>query len=289
MTSPKIGRPLGVQLFSVLAELHADLDATLAGLRDLGFTHVETAGLVGRTPRMLREALDRAGLGCTSAHVPLEPLVPTGEPDLRSLDAVIDMAGVLGLERLVVPIFPLPARAGGQREGEHVLAYLFRAAQMIDADDWLVLADTLNAKAAALAGAGLTLAYHNHNVEFARFGDRTGYDLLVERTDPALVSFELDVGWVAAAGLDPAALLLRHPGRFSALHLKDVAPVAANASFQGHSTEVGAGMVDWRAVLAAADRIGVAQFYVEQEPPFPGPPLASLGRSIAFLQQIDRA
>lgn len=226
MTSPTTGRPLGVQLFSVLAELHADLDATLAGLRELGFTYVETAGLVGRTPRMLREALDRAGLGCTSAHVPLEPLMPTGEPDLRSLDAVIDMAGALGLEQFVVPLLPLPARAGGQREGEHVLAYLFRAAH---------------------------------------------------------------VGWVAAAGLDPAALLLRHPGRFSALHLKDVAPVAPNASFQGHSTEVGAGMVNWRAVLAAADRIGVAQFYVEQEPPFPGPPLASLGRSIAFLRQIDRA
>lgn len=289
MTSPKIGRPLGVQLFSVLAELHADFDATLTGLRDFGFTHVETAGLVGRTPRALRKALDRAGLGCTSAHVPLEPLVPTGEPDLRSLDAVIDMAGALGLKHLVVPIFPLPARAGGQRQGEHVLGYLFRAAQMIDADDWLALADTLNAKAAELAGAGLTLAYHNHNIEFARFGDRTGYDMLVERTDPALVSFELDVGWVAAAGLDPAALLLRHPGRFSAVHLKDVAPIAPNTHFQGHSTEVGAGIVDWRAVLAAADQIGVAQFYVEQEPPFPGPPLASLGRSIAFLQQIDRA
>ncbi|MCW6535964.1 hypothetical protein [Sphingomonas lycopersici] len=48
-------------------------------------------------------------------------------------------------------------------------------------------------------------------------------------------------------------------------------------------------MVDWRATLAAADRIGVAQFYVEQEPPFPGPPRGSLGRSIAFLQQINRA
>lgn len=57
MTSPTTGRPLGVQLFSVLAELHADLDATLAGLRELGFTHVETAGLVGRTPRIDRKSV----------------------------------------------------------------------------------------------------------------------------------------------------------------------------------------------------------------------------------------
>ena len=33
-----------------------------------------------------------------------------------------------------------------------------------------------------------------------KVGNRTGYDILVEESDPAAVSFELDVGWAAAGG-----------------------------------------------------------------------------------------
>jgi hypothetical protein len=35
---------------------------------------------------------------------------------------------------------------------------------------------------------------------------KIGYDVLLERTDAALVDFELDCGWAVAAGSSPIAL-----------------------------------------------------------------------------------
>src|SRR3546814_11022996 len=73
------------------------------------------------------------------------------------------------------------------------------------ADDWKRYAETLNKTAAALKPHGLRIAHHNHNLEFNPVGDTTGFDLIVEHTDHALVAFEIDTGWVAAAGHDPIA------------------------------------------------------------------------------------
>src|SRR3546814_10532471 len=91
------------------------------------------------------------------------------------------------------------------------------------ADDWKRYAETLNKTAAALKPHGLRIAHHNHNLEFNPVGDTTGFDLIVEHTDPALVAFEIDTGWVAAAGHDPIATLKRYPGRFRLIHMKDIA------------------------------------------------------------------
>ena len=53
------------------------------------------------------------------------------------------------------------------------------------------------------------------------------YDYLMSNTDPNLVKIELDVGWLATAGVDPVAYLRRHAGRVIACHLKDYDPTIA--------------------------------------------------------------
>ena len=59
--------------------------------------------------------------------------------------------------------------------------------------------------------AGLSFAYHNHNIEFRKIGDAVPYDLLLQQTDPALVQMEMDIGWVVAGGADPVAYLTKYP------------------------------------------------------------------------------
>src|SRR3546814_15715383 len=95
---------------------------------------------------------------------------------------------------------------------------------------------------------------------------------LVEHTDPALVAFEIDTGWVAAAGHDPIATLKRYPGRFRLIHMKDIASeTVPNYAFKQMPAIPGQGVLDWTALLPAAKAAGVTGWYVEQEGPFAGP------------------
>ena len=66
--------PLGVQLWSVNAEIQQDFDGTLRKLAALGYQRVESAGLHGHTPEAFRKGVEAAGLRCDSAHVSMPAL-----------------------------------------------------------------------------------------------------------------------------------------------------------------------------------------------------------------------
>jgi sugar phosphate isomerase/epimerase len=240
-----------------------------------------------RTAAELRAALDRAGLSCPSTHVPLQADAnggPTLAGDIGKLAA--DMHR-LGVEYVVVPILPVPERIGGPRQGEDALQYLIRAGTEMTADDWRRMAAQLNEKGAALKREGLALAYHNHNVEFTRQGAGTGYDLLLANTDPETVWFEMDVGWVAAAGIDAIPLLQAHPRRFRLMHVKDLkASTVPNTTFRMNPADVGSGSLDWKAILPVAYGVGVRDFYVEQEPPFTGPRMDAARADYVYLADL---
>src|SRR5690348_6326646 len=60
---------ISVQLYTLRDQLNAELAASLAQLRAIGYTRVEHAGFVGRTAAQFRGFLDAAGLKATSGHV----------------------------------------------------------------------------------------------------------------------------------------------------------------------------------------------------------------------------
>jgi sugar phosphate isomerase/epimerase len=194
----------------------------------------------------------------------------------------------MGIGTIVCPSFYIPDRFSLEPlAGEGIGKMLTRIGAAMTSDDWKWNADYLNAKGAALKRLGLQFAYHNHNFEFAPVGGSTGMALLLQATDPALVTFEMDVGWVAAAGVDSIALFDRYPGRFTAMHIKDIkASTRPNFSLQLDPCEVGQGVVDWKAVLAKAYAANVRQYYVEQEPPFSKPPLESVTMSFMYLNAL---
>ena len=111
--------------------------------------------------------------------------------------------------------------------------------------------------------------------------------ILMKETNPQLVSFEMDAGWVASAGIDPLTLLSQYPGRFSGMHIKDIkASTAANYAFKLDPTEVGQGTINWSRLLAKAYDANIRQFYVEQEQPFTKPPLEEAAACIEFLKGV---
>jgi sugar phosphate isomerase/epimerase len=278
---------VGLQLYTLGEAPYRDLDGTLDAVARIGYRAVEPVGLMKRTATELRAALDRAGLSCPSTHVPLQADGsggPTLAGDIGKLAA--DMHR-LGVEYVVVPIFPVPAHIGGPRPGEAGLDYLIRAGREMTADDWRRTAGQLNAKGAALQREGLRLAYHNHNVEFTKHGPGTAYDLLLANTDPEAVWFEMDVGWVAAAGVHPIRLLRAHRQRFRLMHVKDIkASTLPNNAFKMDPADVGSGTLDWKAILPAGYDAGVRHYYVEQEPPFAGPRMEAARADYEYLARL---
>lgn len=278
------GIPIGVQLYTLSPQLNADFAGTLAAVARVGYRSVETAGFHGRSGAQLRAAFDSAGLICRSAHVQAQQrgadLGLSG--DLGRLSAEMH---AIGVETVVMPIFVIPDRLAPA----HFTLETFRAAGLaMEADDWKRNADFLNEKARVLAANGLKTNYHNHNFEFRPLGSQSGFSILLERTDPALVSFELDAGWAAAAGLDPVALLAAHPQRFRQMHVKDIkASTVPNFEIRQDPVEVGGGSMDWKRILPAAYAAGVRRFYVEQEPPYVGDRLDVLATSYRYLATLD--
>lgn len=283
----RIGKPIGLQLYTLGDDIGRDLERVLAEVAAIGYRDIEVPRLLGRTPAEIRAAADAAGLRISCLHLPIGPLAMPGSFLLTNSDQQIaDALGALGASQAVVPMFKLPDDLT-LLPGESFQAMLARKLAAAGEDIWKRTADLLNERAAALKRLGITLGYHNHNIEFAAVGKRTGWDIIAAETDPSLVFFEVDLGWVAAAGLDPAAFLKRQSGRVRWVHVKDVkATTKPNHALHLDPAEVGAGWLDWRRILRAAEQAGVQHYYVEQEPPFAIPRMEAIRRSYAFLSAL---
>jgi sugar phosphate isomerase/epimerase len=278
--------PIGLQLYTLGEEPYRDLEGTLQTLARIGYRTVEPVALMKRTAMQLRAAIDRAGLSCPSTHVPLQSDGSGGPSLAGDIGPLAADMHRLGVEYVVVPIFSVPPRLR-PRPGEDGLHFLSRAGRQMNAQDWRHLAAQLNEKGAALRREGLKLAYHNHNVEFTRLGSGTAFDLLLGNTDPGLVWFEMDIGWVAAAGVDPLPLLRAHRDRFRLVHIKDLkASTVPNHAFRMDPADVGSGSLDWKRILPAAYEAGVRHYFVEQEPPFAEPRMTAVRADFQYLARL---
>jgi sugar phosphate isomerase/epimerase len=280
----RTGLPMGLQLYTLGDEPTKDLDAVLAAVCAAGYRDIELPSFYNRKPEEIGAALRRAGLAVSSVHIPAG-----GFREMKGLfmsspaSEIADALGAVGAKSAIAPIALFP-QMQKPLEGESGQATMARSFAAAGEDLWKRTAALLNQSAAALKPAGITVGYHNHNVEFAPIGNTTGWEILMREFDHDLVKLEIDVGWIAAAGLDPVAFMATVRGRAHYLHVKDVkASTKANHLLQMDPCEVGTGKQDWVRLLPAAYRAGVRHFYVEQEPPFAIPRLEAARRSAAYL------
>jgi sugar phosphate isomerase/epimerase len=243
---------IGVQLYTVRDVLQRDFEGTLARIARIGYQEVELAGYMGRTAAQVRDAVRRAGLSAPSAHVPLAAL---GE----GWDRVLDDARTVGHRYVVIPWLDEKDRP--------------------NLDAYRRIAERLNRAGEAAARAGLRLAYHNHDFEFAPMENRLPYDVLLESTDPGQVSFELDLYWITKGGQDPLAYFARWPGRFRMVHVKDSAGPPEH-----RMADVGAGTIDWGRIFKHRKEAGIEHCFVERDDP--PDPFASVAASYAYLHDL---
>jgi sugar phosphate isomerase/epimerase len=264
--------PCGVQLWTVAAELNADIPGTLKALKGIGYETVETAGLLGHTAKEFRALIEGAGLSCRSVHNSMIDLI--GDLDQKIEDAV-----GLGATWLVCASPKPPAPLDPKQDWVAGMI----AAMTLDA--WKYNADQLARMAPIVTKAGLKFAYHNHPMEFVNYNGTSGYDVLLNATDADHLRLEMDLGWVLAGGCDPVVTMKAYGSRIDLLHVKDMIKDPATAVGY-RSVEVGKGLIDWHGVFAAAHEIGVKGYFIEQEAPFIRPALQSLAISHEYVSKL---
>lgn len=222
----------GIQLYTVRSLLQQDVKGTLQLLAGLGYKQLEFAGLFGRPPAQVASWLTELGLSAPAGHVMLQPL-------LHDTNRVLDDALTLGHRYLVMPYLTETERSNG-------LA------------GYQKLAQQLNKVGDRCQVAGITLAYHNHDFEFALIDHTRPYDILLSQTEAKLVKMEIDFYWAAKMQVDVAALFQRYPGRFPLWHLKDMAA-------DGNFADLGKGGIDFAAARASAPLAGLQHAFVERD------------------------
>jgi sugar phosphate isomerase/epimerase len=265
---------LGLQIYALGNNVLHDLDGTFAKVKAAGYGAVEIFQFATFDAVKLNTQLARWGLTCPSAQSDLGP-----EVDLSKLADGLHTVGAdtCAFTALMPQILDEPFSWTSAEQRQNL--------SQRTAADWRRAADFLNEKGAALKQRGIKLAYHNHNFEFAPVGDTCGQDLLIKYTEPDAVYFQLDIGWAAAAGKDPAAVFSKDKGRYWSAHMKDIkASTPINYIFNMDNAVVGQGKLNWPKILAAAYHAGVRRYFVEHEDPNRTPEAIKASRE--FLSQV---
>lgn len=256
-------RKIGLQLYTLRNEMGKDAKGTLQKVGQLGYQAVETFGYGngkwwGMTPAELSGVLKDNGLTSPSGHTfPGGFLIKGGWED--NWKKAVDDSKALGQEYVVIPWLEPDLRNS--------------------ADNFKKLAAELNKAGAICKSAGMKLAYHNHDFEFAEVAGERPYHILLQETDAALVSYEMDIYWVKKGGQDPIELINAHPGRFQMWHVKDM-----DNTDKKFFTEVGNGTIDFKSIFAKAKESGLRHFFVEQDI-CPGNPMDSIAKSLAYIKK----
>ncbi len=237
-------KAIGMQLYTLKDVIGKDITGTIEKVANAGFKEVETYNFNpknnfwGLKPVAFKNLLDANGLTSPSGHFGFDDYLTSG--NLDELKPYIEASNVLGSKYLVAPWL-----------GEHLRK---------TADGYKRVTEKLNIAGEYCAKFNLSVGYHNHGFEFKKFGDTTGFDIMLTESDPNLVNFELDIYWAVFAGRNPLELFKKYPKRFKMWHIKDM-----SKTNRDHNTEIGNGIIDFKSIFKQATLAGTEHFYLEQE------------------------
>lgn len=237
--------------------------ATLQAISDLGYHSIEISQvpMTAENVAEMKRAKDELGMQFAAISAPLEAMMPGMEALATDYDKIVADARALDAKILRIPMLPFPA--------------------MASKDLLLHFVDVAAKYSTQLAGEGLSLVFHNHHAEFAKFDGRTIMQIIRDAAPD--LRYEVDVHWVQRAGVNPVSFLRDYAGMVDLIHLKDyrIAPLpveslellksgdmkAFQAAFSGivQFAEVGQGNLDFNAIIDAAIETGVQHMLVEQD------------------------
>ena len=242
-------KEIGIQLWSVHQAIDEDFEAAIKSVVNIGYKRLESYGYTdgkfyGRSPQELKKFLTDQNAQMTGSHIPLNLLESDDTAGWDFWKKATADAAELGCKWIVQP-------RGLLRRGASI-------------SDVLRIADQFNRCGEIAKSNGIKFSFHSWNDEFLEIEGQIPYVVLLENTDPGLVSFEVDTMMMFWGGHIPHEFARKFPGRFCAWHLKDVsAPTESNP--RGNNTEIGKGIIDFKSLFEAFEVAGTTDYYVEQE------------------------
>ena len=245
----------GIQLWTVKEDMMADAKGTLAKMASFGFKEIESyegpQGMFwGMGHKGFKSYIDDLGMKIVSSHC----------DNLTDFDKKSEQAAAIGMKYLICP------HKGPQKS----------------LDNYKAFADEFNVSGKIAKKHGIKFAYHNHDYSFIPMDGQMPQDVMMQGTDPSLVDFEMDIYWVNYANQDPIAWLKKYPNRFKLCHVKDLTKKVNNKQ---ESCVIGTGIIDFKKVLKAGAKYGLASFFVEQEEFTGTNPIDAAGLGAKYMQK----
>jgi sugar phosphate isomerase/epimerase len=246
---------IAAQLYTVreYCQTASDLAASARKIRAIGYPAVQLSGQGPVPPDEVVRIMDGEGLVICATHEPSPVILDEPERAIETL----------------------------QRLGCRLTAYAWpEGVDFGEAGSINTLVRKLDAAGARFRAAGITLGYHNHDIEFVRFGGAPVLEYIFAHTAPQNVVAELDTYWVQAGGGDCVEWCCRMRDRLPFLHLKDYGMGLDRKPF---FAEIGQGTLPFARIIAEAERSGCQWFIVEQDT-CPHDPFDSLRISFDYLK-----
>ncbi len=230
-------------------------EEVLRRLSEMGYRTVEPFTLSGSTAEQYAALLRGYGLKASGRHV-----------DVGAPESPVNITQILEENRVLGTTY----FGSGSTPRDHTTEA-----------QWTAYAQYLDTVGEQARTAGQTLMIHNHDWELATLGDgRTGFDILMQHTEPMNVVFQLDLYWATFAGADPVQLIEEYGNRIRLFHVKDLNPTLNN-----RIEIVGRGNIDFPSIFAAAGG-STRYFVVEHDPRFGDPtfnPFEAAQEGFAYL------
>jgi sugar phosphate isomerase/epimerase len=259
---------IGLQLYTIRDAMGTDVPGSLKKVSDIGYKYLELAGYAdgkfyGYVPDDFKKLVNDLGMEILSSHTQVEAQGIT----LDNAKKMAEDHAKLGVKYCLQPWVVEEARTT-------VASYQKMAA------DW-------NKVGAIMKENGIQFGYHNHNFEFNTVEGKIPYfDIFMKDLDKDLVTMEIDLFWTTKAGQNPVDIFKKYPGRFQLFHMKDMftkeAPFFTTEGVTDFAP-VGAGLINFKEILAAKQIAGMKYMIVEQDSTKDGKPFDAIKTSITNL------
>ncbi|TVR73250.1 MAG: sugar phosphate isomerase/epimerase [Marinilabiliales bacterium] len=231
-----------------------DWQEVFAATAGMGYTEIETGNYLGDSAQSFLSYLGSLGMKVVAGGAAFSE-------NMDEVNSSLDRLNALEVEYAV-------------------LYWPWFGGAPLSLDDCKISADLLNRIGEMCRSRGLTLCWHNHDLEFHATKEGViPFDYLMDNTDEQLVKCELDIYWTKKGGADPVETLRKYRGRYPLLHVKDMAP-GEEETFACP----GSGIIDFGTVLAEAVDQDIRHYFVEKDNVVDG--LACLESAATYLKSL---
>jgi len=243
---------IGVNFFGPKRKLYHDFEGTLERLKAAGFAAAEVCvAFAGNAepPKELNlnippEVIREMSGGIWSLDVAAQRIAAVRAHGLQVISVHV-MLGFSVEPQSLLDLLPTLLEFGRQNSVSYFVLSLMKGLEKMKA-----YIPALREMSEALEQAGISLVYHNHEMECMPEDGTTALDYILEQCP--LLKLELDVGWAKFAGVCPVELMKKWRDRLVLLHFKDVRADATVETRATCFTAVGQGSIPMRAIMAEA-------------------------------------